>query len=194
MKLDLVTAATSEPILLDEAKDHLRVDIGADDGLIQSRLKAARQAFEKAYMIAFMTQTWDWYLDDFPATTFDIPIWPLASITSIKYTDEDDAETTYNSANYRVDTISRPGQVVLKSTASWPSVTLKEVNAVVIRFVAGYTSRSNVPEPVKAALLLVLGDLYELREDTLVNERASISAEKLNISQMLMMNYRSFNF
>ena len=59
-----------------------------------------------------------------------------------------------------------PGRINFAWGKVWPSVTLKTLNAVVIRFVAGYTSKNNVPKEVRSAIKLLVGHLYENREET----------------------------
>ena len=148
---------------------------------------------ERAYETAFVSQTWDLYFDNWPGgDVIGIPLWPLASVTSVKYTDEDAAESTLSSSDYLVDTVSRPGRLKLKSSASWPSVTLQELNGIVVRFVAGYgDAASDVPDPIKQAILVQVGELYENREDLLIAQGVTVMG--LKIEERLMANYRGFN-
>jgi uncharacterized phiE125 gp8 family phage protein len=163
--LKLATAPAVEPISLDEAKLHLRVDISDDDTLITSQIQTARRRAEKIAGRAFITQTWDYVLDAFPqGDTLEIPKPPLQSITSIKYYDQDGTEYTLSSDDYYVDTYGEPGRVVLKSSATWPSITLREANGVVVRFMAGYGDADDVPEEFKQAIYLLVGHFYENRE------------------------------
>jgi uncharacterized phiE125 gp8 family phage protein len=163
--LKLATAPAEEPISKAEAKLHLRVDISDDDDLITSYIITARRRAEKISGRAFVTQTWDYVLDAFPAgDTLKIPFPPLQSITSIKYYDEDGTEYTVSSGDYYVDTYGEPGRVVLKSSATWPSISLREANGVIVRFVAGYGDADDVPEEFKQAIYLLVGHFYENRE------------------------------
>lgn len=192
MKLTLVTAPTAEPISVTEAKSHLRVDISADDTLIGTYITAARQYAEQHLWRALVTQTWDLVLDYWPmGSRIEIPWPPLQSVTSVTYTDDNGDTSTYSSANYIVDTYGEPGGIVLKSTASWPSATLQEVNAVKVRFVAGYGAASAVPEPIKSAIKLLVGTLYENRED--VQNAPGIVVTSLPFGvQSLLMPYRNW--
>lgn len=169
MKLTLVTAPAVEPVSVAEAKAHLRVDISEDDTLIGTYITAARE-YAEAYAVArFVTQTWEVALDTWPGRRLELP-WstPLQSVTSITYTDRDGNTGTVSSSDYIVDTRSEPGAVMLKGTASWPAVDLREVNGVVVRFVTGYGLEAAVPERFKAAIKLIVGTLYENREDVQV--------------------------
>lgn len=83
MRLKLKTAPAVEPITLDEAKLHLKVDSADDNALITALITTARQLAEKETQRAFITQTWQMYLDSAPVEV-DIPKPPLQSVESIK--------------------------------------------------------------------------------------------------------------
>lgn len=173
MKLVTVTAPAVEPISLDEAKLHLRVDIDAEDTPIGGWITAARLSAEKFLNRALVTQTFDLFLDSWPAgKVIRLPRPPLQSVTFIKYTDDEGNESTLPAGQYLVDTAGEPGQVVLKNSHSWPSVDLREVNGIQVRFVAGYGNAAAVPANYKTAMYLWLGDFYENRENTVISPGA----------------------
>jgi uncharacterized phiE125 gp8 family phage protein len=68
--------------------------------------------------------------------------------------------------DYIVDTNSEPGRIVLPYDGSWPSDTLYPVNPINIEYVAGYGTSTNVPKTIKQAMKLIVGDLYENRENS----------------------------
>ena len=173
MALSLVTAPTVEPLHLDEVKNHLKVDadLTADDALIQGLIVAAREWAERYTRRALITQTWDLVLDGFPAV-----IWvskaPLQSITSITYTDSDGDSQTLSSSLYTVETPAGPtaqkGRIVPAYNEVWPTVR-SHINVVTVRFVAGYGDTWNdVPQSIRQAMLLVIGEVYERREQAIV--------------------------
>lgn len=179
MALRLITAPTVEPVTLVEAKLHLRVDHSDDDLLISSFISAARIFCEKFTARAFVTQTWELVLDSFPTEEIQIPLPPLQSVTSVVYDASDGFETTLVAGtNYAVDTASEPGWVV-PMTSGWPQP-LDAINAVRIRFVAGYAPSDdspsdlarNVPASLKHAILLHVGNLYANRESDIVGTTA----------------------
>lgn len=159
-KLALITPATAEPITLSEAKAHLRVEIAEDDAFISALIKAAREHVESITSRAVVTQTWELVLDSFPADEgIVLPLSPLRTVDSIAYQDAAGVTTTMSSSEYIVDTVSALGQVV--PVASWPSARLAKINAIRVRFTAGYVT---VPQTIKQAMLLLVGWWYEQRE------------------------------
>lgn len=168
--LQRVEGNIDEPVTLAEAKAQCRVDIDDDDGLIANLVTLAREAIEARMRWAIASQTFDMYLDDWFETPLNMPMPPLASVTSIKYTDEDGNQSTWSSSNYLVDTASKPGRIVVKNNINFPSVDLQEVNGVVIRFVCGFADRNDVPMLLKQAILLTVGHYYENRENVIVGQ------------------------
>lgn len=166
MPLVLQTAPASEPVTTAEAKSHLRVTTSDDDTYISTLVTVARNHAETITRRALINQTWDYFLNRFPCgDKIVIPLPRLSSVTSVKYTDKDNVQSTLASNKYIVDINSEPGQVVLAYGESWPSFTPRPVNAVEIRFVAGYgSSAANVPAGIRQAMLLLVGHWYENRE------------------------------
>lgn len=194
MSLMIVTPAVTQPLTIDEVKRHLRIDVNDDDIVIAPMLAAGVAHVENHISGALMTQTWDMFLDEWPEDDMiALPKPPLQSVTSIQYTPDGGVLSTFASSNYIVDTASTPGRIVLNRNAAWPTDTLQAANGVVIRFVCGYTSAANVPGPIKHALKLLLGDMYENREDTLVGQ--GYSAMPLPLSaKSLLSSYRNWSF
>lgn len=194
MALRLITAPTVEPLTLAEAKAHLRVDHTDDDSLIAIYLAAARADCEEWTARAFVTQTWELVLDEFPDDEIQIPRPPLQSVESIKYDDGDGVEQTLATTEYTVDTTSQPGWVV-PVTTGWPTSTFEGINSVRIRFVAGYLNAdspndltANIPSSIKAAILLQLGRLYENREDVVVG--TTVNRLPIGTTEYLLRPYR----
>lgn len=166
MSLKLITAPTTEPITLTEAKLHCKVETDADDNLITALITAAREYCEGRQRRAYITQTWELWLDAFPDEPYiKLPRPPLVSVSSVKYYDINDSPTTISSGDYYVDSKSEPGWVSLNTGVSWPSTTLRPVNGVCITFVAGYGDAEDVPQMVKQAMLLIIGAWYDQREN-----------------------------
>jgi uncharacterized phiE125 gp8 family phage protein len=160
---------------LAEAKLHLRVDGTAEDSLITSLIVAARRDIETMSLHKLISQTWDWYMDDWPGFPLKVPFPPLQSVTGVYYTLEGASEATWASSNYIVDAYSVPGRIVLQSTASAPSGQLVEANGVKIRFVCGFgAAGTSVDERARQAMLLLIGHYYEHREEVIVERGANV--------------------
>lgn len=174
MALKLVTPPTEEPVTLAEAKAHLRVDGADEDSLIGCLITASRQWCEGYQNRAYVTQTWDLVLDEWPSEPpvdrIRIPLPPLQSVASVKYTDADGVQATMPASDYLVDVASQPGRLVLAYGKSWPTETLRPAAAIEIRFTAGYGAAAAVPETVRQAIKLLVGHLYEHREAASVDE------------------------
>ncbi|MBP2653348.1 MAG: hypothetical protein H6Q73_917 [Firmicutes bacterium] len=164
MTLKIITGPTTEPVTLDEAKAHCRVDGTDEDELITALIVAARQYCEQRQNRAYLTQTLELTLDRWPSFPVDIPHPPLVSVESIKYYGTNDKEYIWATTEYFVDTDSEPGRVALNYAKTKPTVTLRPANGVKIRYTAG---GSDVAQTVKQAMLLLIGHWYINREAVL---------------------------
>ena len=140
----------------------------AEDALLEALITTAREWCEGYQNRAYISQTRELWLDDWPGADYiKIPLPPLQAVNSIKYYDTDDTAATMDTGDYFVDTKSEPGRVSLAYSKSWPTTTLRPVNGVVVEFEAGYgDAATDVPRRVKQAALLLIGHLYEHREQS----------------------------
>lgn len=168
--LTVTSAATLEPLTLQEAKAHLKVEDDDDDDVVQRCITAARQYVEKVDGRCFISTTFALRMDRFPSENgaINVPRPPLRSVSSIVYIDTAAATATLSATAYTSDIYSTPGRIVPAYAEYWP--TTRDVpNAVTVTFVAGYgTTATSTPEDKKAAMLLAVGDLYENRQGTVV--------------------------
>jgi len=169
--LKINTAPSVEPVTLYEAKIQLRIDESPDaahrdDDYVTSLIEACRKWCEAFQNRAYITQTWDLYLDEFPGKDYiEIPLPPLQSVTYLKYKDTDGTLQTWGTSNYVVDINREPGRIALAYGISWPLI-YDEMQAVQIQFIAGYgDAATSVPEAVKTAIKLKITELYENRGD-----------------------------
>ncbi len=166
MSLELITPPATEPVTLDQAKAHLKVDTADDDALIASLIAAARASAEWHTGRAFVTQSWTLWLDCWPRDcAVDIPLPPLQSVTSVTVYAPDGTTITLDAALYQIDAASAPARLALKPGASLPA-NLRTMNAVAIAFTAGYGDTGDVPAPVCEAILEIVANLYAHRGDT----------------------------
>ena len=138
-----------------------------EDAYVSGLVKAARVWIENTRGMALVTQTWDGSTDAFPWDgAIIIPKYPLQTITSVTYHDEDlSTSTVFASTKYQVDTYKRPPRIYIKNGESWPSDSLRLSSGVVVRLVAGFGAASAVPEDIKHAIKLLIGQMYIQREN-----------------------------
>jgi uncharacterized phiE125 gp8 family phage protein len=165
MALVPTSLPATEPISLAEAKLHLRVDHGDEDVLILSLVSAARLHLEHVLGRAFITQGWLYLFDGWPAGhTVNLPLAPVQSIVSVKTYDTDDAATTLLPSLYLLDGLSVPPRLVRRSPSAW-AMPGRPANGIEVSFIAGHGSlASEVPAPLRQALLLLVAHWYEHRQ------------------------------
>jgi uncharacterized phiE125 gp8 family phage protein len=169
MALELVTGPVREPVTLDEAKAHLRLEIPDDDGLLAGYLIAAREYIEGQTKRDLVTKTWDYTIDyGWPVRGSEIgwrqfirlPINPIQSVTSVAYVDEAGVTQTLDPSKYIVASRTSYSFITPAYDTTW-NTTRRVPDAVTVRFVSGYTE---CPQDLKAALMLLAGHFYENRE------------------------------
>jgi len=131
--------------------------------LIIGLVSAGTEYIETITGRAMVSGTLEYTRNDLPSS-IPLPRNPVQSVVSVVLVDENGSETTVDPAIYDLDTTELPHRIVLKSSQSWPSITLANANAVRIRVVAGYGSSASVPETLKAAHKLFVSNFYEIRE------------------------------
>lgn len=139
----------------------------ADEDLLSSLITTAREIVERETASTLITTERDYWQDGWPSgNAIRLPYSPLISVTGVYWKDSGGTETALTAGtDYLVDTDSEPGRIVLPYAGSWPSGTLYPVNPVRVRYVAGYgASAANIPRPLRQAVLLTVGDLYQNRE------------------------------
>ena len=166
MALVIQTQPTEEPIEINEAKQHLRIDGDEDDNLILNLITIARQNAETVTRRAMITQTWAYYLDEWPDVDYiELPYAaPLQSITSLKYTDYAETVTEVTATDYETDTYREPGRLVLAYGESWPTATLHVTSPIEVIYICGYGTPDDVPLPIRQGMLMDIADLFENRE------------------------------
>ena len=171
-KLVLKTGPTETAISLAEAKSFLRIDsdYDDDDNYITSLINVATNVVEEFTRRRLLTQTYNLYFDEFPPY-IDLQVGDVASVTFIKYYDTNNTEQTLHGSNFDVDTKVRPGRIYESETGNFPN-TYERPNAVEVEFIVGGTA-SDVPEPIKMAMYLIIGRYYENRQDVVVGTQAN---------------------
>lgn len=189
--LRVVTPPAAQPLTIDQAKAHLRIDTDADDDYVTDLISLARECVEDWTGRALLTTTYRMSMDRFPllpnsqyspgnpsvltpvvnnvwpldasAWAITLPRSPLISIASINYTATNGSTQTMDPSTYMVDSDGEPPRIAPLAGAFWPPV-MWQPDSVQITFTAGYASPSAVPAGLRHAMRLLMGHWYENRE------------------------------
>jgi uncharacterized phiE125 gp8 family phage protein len=190
-RLFVVTAPEDEPLTVEQAKKQTRVEHDADDEWFQNELiPTVRARAEQTSWRQLILATYDLKLDRFPGgRRIELPRPPLQSVTFVKYLDPTGTEQTLASSTYRVTAPTGErcarGRIALVTGATWP-VTADEIDAVTIRFVAGYGETGDeVPARLRMAMLADLATLYLKREDVVIGR-------PVTMTQIVKQEYKAF--
>lgn len=166
----VVVGPVGEPVTVAEVREHLRIDHSHEDRWLAAAIRTAREDVEGYTGRALMTQTLEWSLDEWPGgAALRLPRPPLRSVSWVKWVGVGGASTTVDAATYQVDAVGSPGRIVLRPGVGWPAGELAGANGVVVRYEAGYGGKAgDVPARMRHAVMLIVGELYEHREATLV--------------------------
>ncbi|MCP1198134.1 head-tail connector protein [Notoacmeibacter sp. MSK16QG-6] len=148
-----------EPIMLAEAKAHLRVDHDAEDELITALIKMAREVTEKHCGLVLGRQNWRLTMDTVSARQpTPLALHPVHAISAVTVYDQFGVARALNEESYGLRTTRRPASVAFKDL---PNAAEME-NGVEIDLDAGFDTE-DIPAPLRQAMMLLIGQGYETR-------------------------------
>jgi len=189
MRTEALTLPAVEPLLLDEVKDHLRMEGAAEDAALGAFITAARLSIEEYADLRLIDRTEAIYLDAWPlfkkqeaspwwsgsangavsllsspARFAVLPVRPVSAVASITVVAADDSETVWDADNYQLRLGLKPG-VVLQAGRRWP-VPGRVLGGLKITLTSGFGPDWNyVPASVRQAILMQASYLYTHRGD-----------------------------
>jgi len=181
----VVTPASTYPVSLTEAKAHLKVDINTDDTLITNLIIASTQLSEeytnRFFINTVINQTCTTFLD-----LKQLYKSKVVSVTHVKYYDSDNTLQELASSNYVVNNQFEPAQINLVVDGSFPDIA-DRIDAVECKYIVGYGAASDVPNAIKQAILLTIGNWYANRESVITGRT---STELAQSSLWLLNTYK----
>ncbi|KMQ75298.1 head-tail connector protein [Marinobacter subterrani] len=150
-------------ITLQEAKSHLRIEpeFVEEDALIESLISAAILSLEHQTGRAFRDREETLILDRWEQPV-RLPWWPVQAINEITYFDADGVQQTL--PGYSLDLRTIPATLTPYPNETWPEAKQRP-QAITIKVQVGM---QELPEDLKRAALLLIGNLYENREAVVV--------------------------
>lgn len=165
MNWKVITAPQVTPVTLEEVKAHLKVSGNAEDALLAIYIQAATYAAEAYTNIKFIDTEIEEVFQNFFECTY--LRFPSKQIVSIKYDADDDTEKTVSTSVYVLNTYTEPQVIMRAKNESWPTDLADKHLRIRVRYTAGFgPAPTDVPSDIRSAILLIIGHLYENREDT----------------------------
>ena len=184
LKVD--TAATTPVFTTAEAKAVLKVDVSDDDTGIDNLVAAATESCQIYTNQYFINTVVTQYSDNWDSF-YTLYKSPVVSITHVKYYDTDDSLQTLASSNYILDNTSKPARIGIAVDGSLPNLA-DRINAVEVKYTVGYgTASTDVPEGIRTAIILTVGNWYENRQTVITGRTAT---ELPLSSQYLLDQYK----
>lgn len=160
-------------VTINEAKSHLRITHDDDDGYITSIIQTATAMVEN-----FTNRIWSrssvvevYTYSDLHDNNLKLFMKknPLLSVEKVEIYDGD-LTNEIEAEDYQTDLYVVPAYIQFNST---PTVGSDVLYPIQIEYKAGIATDETIPAPVKAAALLIIGHLYENRQDVVVGRTAN---------------------
>lgn len=162
------TSAPAElPVPVAEAKANSRVDHSDDDAVFEALIGAATAYLDGYAGVlgrCIVSQDWRQDFQDWEGQ-LRLPF-PDVSSATVTYQDTDNAVQTVAASAYEIVEDARGSVVVFRDAFQKPALYNDMVAPISVAFTAGYGAVADVPEPLKAAIKLLVAHWYENREAT----------------------------
>jgi uncharacterized phiE125 gp8 family phage protein len=170
-------APAATPVSLAEVKKHVNApDTGEDDTFLNALIVAAVSHLDGWTGIlgrCLISQSWRQDYDCFEHC-LRLPLFPVISITSVKYDDPNAAEQTVSASDYSLQTDGLGAYVQFKRLFVLPNISI-EPPAVRVVYVAGHAADAPELAVIKQAMLLLIGHWYANREAIVAGSSGAIT-------------------
>lgn len=189
MNPNILIESADEPITLGEAYANLRIDYDSDspvdEALITLMIKAARDYAEKFTGLNLIQKTLELSITEEVSEIY-LPGAPILEIDSVTYEtyeselDSDGEQINDSDGNPSIITTTNHTSFTVNKSISlikFTGVKPTETNNFKVTYLTGYGTDSDAlqtPSGIKIAILLMLGHLYEHREDATEKTLTSI--------------------
>lgn len=157
-------APAAQPVSVEEVRAQPSVGSSADQDLVAALIEAATAELDgwSGHLgRCLVSQSWRFDFAGFPSgDRLRLPLGDLQSL-AVTYFDPAGATQTLSTSLYRTVTDALGPAVDLVSGASWPATACRS-DAVSVIAVLGYGDPEDVPAPIRRAILLRVGQLYNL--------------------------------
>lgn len=151
--LTRITAPSSEPVTLTEAKLYLRVDSTTEDALISDLIVAARMDAEKYLKRSLISQTWQLAYNEYLEREVALQMPPIVSITSVVVTARDGTTQTIDPSTCYLN--AAKNKLIFDNSVTG--------FLIEITYNTGYGAATAIPQPIKYGILSHIAALYDER-------------------------------
>lgn len=169
MWLERISGGGIDLIDLQDAKDYLRIlgdetdsEVGASVAMASAFLDVDEDGFG-GLGFPLVAQQWALKGSSFSADVLRMPFSRVATVDEIRFTSSDGQSGIVSPADYQLVKQGREWRVVLLSGKRWPALNV-QLDAVEVRFTAGWPDVSTVPADIKSAARLLIGCFFGSRE------------------------------
>jgi len=184
----LVSESGSEPITLAQLKNFIRVDFTTDDDLITALITSARMLVEQFIGQALITKSLKTYFYDFEAWDTEgtyynlvLPFSPVTAVSAVKIVGVNGVETA------TTDFVSTGLEVKNIRVNRILSLTSGTNQGYIVEYTA---ANAAIAEPIKQAIKMLAGEMYENRQDSAVD--VSISSLPYSVTAILRPYKKTF--
>ena len=194
IRRQVTEAANTLPVSVGDVMDFLRLTAANQETPVENMIKAAVAELEQYCWRQFMECEMDAY--------YPIPeavkngIWsgtylrlelngcPIQSVDNVKYYDQNGTLQTMSASDYVVEMDLEPAIITITNV---PTFDYNRAAPLIVHFYGGWTSAALVPDPIKHAIMIRVGTLYEMRQE--VNIGSSVNEIPMTVKRLLT-NYR----
>ncbi len=164
MTITDITATASEPVTLERAKEFLRVDGNTEDMLIAELITASRLRLEQMLNASLITRARLYRSHKIFSHCLYVNHSPITAVTKVSVVDSGGQETEIPQEDYLVNLRAAPTTLTLTERRNFSGYVQNAVD-VIVEVEAGYgESSDDVPMPLRQALMLLLAQAYEFRD------------------------------
>lgn len=167
--LQLQSTGTDEPLLLNDAKQWLRVPLAVtvEDTNIQTLIDSCIREIEDTTRVAFVQRQWLQVLDNFPIDVLQLAWWPIRSLDVFTYYDGGGNLQTLNSSQYQFDAVR--GFIAPPPNQVWPLVQLGRLAPLSLKYTVGHTDITR-PASFLTTLRMLITHRYVNRQEMGIGE------------------------
>ncbi|QUT04838.1 head-tail connector protein [Sphingobium phenoxybenzoativorans] len=173
-----------EPLSLQQAKAHLRVDGDDEDDLISSCIVEARGWVEDYTGLILTSRA---IVESVSAFDARLRAWPITTLETISYTDTDGLSQTLASADYTAQLTTRPARITAAPGVRFPA--LLPNTRISVSLTAGFTDAAAMIDfapNLLRAMKIMLTEYYDNRGAADGGNRAE------NVAKALCRNLRNW--